>query len=160
MKNFLRFFLVISIGLVFFAPRSYAASEAACAIWICLPGGFEPSECGPAHSEFKRRIKKGQSPLPELSSCTTGPNGESVSGRYQLGYERWVPCEEGYVLREGRQAGSYRANKAACYLETCAPAEFSEDANRYCQSYAAIERPKPNYVKMWVSGEYLGQFFY
>ncbi len=56
-----------------------SASQDACAIWICLPGGF-PSECSGAYSEFKKRIKKGRDPLPRLSSCTTGPNGEKVDG--------------------------------------------------------------------------------
>lgn len=27
-------------------------------------------------------------------------------------------------------------------------------------SYQAVLRPKPNYVKMWVDGDYLGQYFY
>ena len=94
--------LIIVFTFVTYSPKSYAASEAACAIWICLPGGF-PQGCSAAYSEFKKRIKKGRDPLPRLSSCTTGPNGEKVDGHYQLGYERFEPCDEGYVLRERTQ---------------------------------------------------------
>ena len=132
-----------------------ASSQDSCAIWICLPGGF-PSGCGGAYSEFKKRIKKGRDPLPKLSSCTSGPNGEKIDGRYQLGYERFEPCNEGFVLREKRQV--YRATQGLCYRTQCAPQQYQE--NYRCENYQALIRPKPHYVKMWVNGEYLGQYFY
>lgn len=133
----------------------YPASQDACAIWICLPGGF-PSGCSGAYSEFKKRIKKGRDPLPRLSSCTTGPNGEKIDGHYQLGYERFEPCDEGYVLRERSQG--YRAIEGTCYRQFCAPSQFQDNSS--CQNYTAVLRPKPYYVKMWVNGDYLGQYFY
>ena len=155
------FFISLSIGFLGTKSKpAYAASEDACAIWICLPGGF-PSGCGDAYSEFKRRIKKRKSPLPSLSSCSTGPDGKGVNGRYELGYERYEECNEGYVLREiGIRVGSGNRNEGLCYLETCAPPEGSNNENRQCESYDAILRTKPSYVKMWVEGDYLGQFFY
>lgn len=140
---------------LFDGKTAKAASQDACAIWICLPGGF-PSGCGGAFSEFKKRIKKGRDPLPRLSSCTTGPNGETVDGHYQLGYERFEPCENGYVLRERRQG--YRATEGKCFRQFCAPSNFTENSS--CENYTAIIRPKPHYVKMWVNGDYLGQYFY
>lgn len=151
----MRFIPYIALAMVLIGSiqDSYAASEDACAIWICMPGGF-PQGCSGAYSEFKHRVKKGRPPLPELSSCTTGPNGEKVSGHYQLGYEHYEPCKEGYVLRESRQI-----NQAKCYVERCAPVKYRQD-NYYCENYQAILRPKPNYVKMWVDGDYLGQYFY
>ena len=148
--------ICISALLLFLPVKVQANSEDACAIWICLPGGF-PQGCGGAYSEFKHRIKKGRSPLPELSSCTTGPNGEKVSGHYQLGYERYEPCKDGYTLVEKRQ--SYHSNQAACYRSNCAPNEYRENDYR-CENYQATLRPKPNFVKMWVDGDYLGQYFY
>lgn len=148
--------IFLTLLLVFsFEKSSNAASQDACAIWICLPGGF-PQGCGSAYSEFKKRIKKGRDPLPQLSSCTTGPNGERVNGHYQLGYERFEPCNEGFVLRE-RQQG-YRVVEGACYRTQCAPSQFRE--NDHCENYQATLRPKPHYVKMWVNGDYLGQYFY
>lgn len=148
--------LLALLTLCLLSPSpGYSASQDACAIWICLPGGF-PSGCSGAYSEFKKRIKKGENPLPRLSSCTTGPNGETVDGHYQLGYERFEPCDEGYVLRERSQG--YRAIEGACYRRFCAPSQFQENSS--CQNYSAILRPKPYYVKMWVNGDYLGQYFY
>jgi len=156
MKWILGFLFVILLGAL---PTSNtrAASENACAIWICLPGGF-PSGCGGAYGEFRHRIKKGRPPLPPLSSCTTGPNGERVDGRYQLGFERFEPCDDSYVLREGRING-VGSIVGMCYLEVCAPAS-NNIRKEECQHYDAVRREKPHYVKMWVDGDYLGQYFY
>ena len=54
-------FITLALGALFVLNPSpgYSASQDACAIWICLPGGF-PSGCSGAYSEFKKRIKKGQ----------------------------------------------------------------------------------------------------
>ncbi len=153
----MKFFIMIVMAVLIISngKTALASSQDACAIWICLPGGF-PSGCGGAYSEFKKRIKKGRDPLPKLSSCTTGPNGETIDGHYQLGYERFEPCNEGFVLRE-RQQG-YRVTQGLCYRTGCAPQQYRE--NNRCESYQALIRPKPNFVKMWVDGEYLGQYFY
>lgn len=153
----MKFFIMIVMAVLIISngKMALASSQDACAIWICLPGGF-PSGCGGAYSEFKKRIKKGRDPLPKLSSCTTGPNGEKVDGHYQLGYERFEPCDEGYVLREKQQG--YRATQGLCYRTQCAPQQYQE--NDRCENYQAVIRPKPHFVKMWVNGEYLGQYFY
>ena len=152
------FVLMVMTMLLFSSSKTAtASSQDACAIWICLPGGF-PSGCGGAYSEFKKRIKKGRDPLPKLSSCTTGPNGEKIDGHYQLGYERFEPCDEGFVLRERLQG--YRASQGLCYRTQCAPQQYQENSYNRCENYQAVIRPKPNYVKMWVNGEYLGQYFY
>lgn len=150
--------LILMAGLLLIHSKvAMASSQDACAIWICLPGGF-PSGCSGAYSEFKKRIKKGRDPLPKLSSCTTGPNSERVDGHYQLGYERFEPCDDGYVLRERRQG--YRATQGVCYRSQCAPQQYQENYNYRCENYQAVIRPKPHYVKMWVDGAYLGQYFY
>jgi len=82
--NVIKFTILALLAVLFLNPSpGYSASQDACAIWICLPGGF-PSGCSGAYSEFQKRIKKGRDPLPRLSSCTTGPNGEKVDGHYQL----------------------------------------------------------------------------
>ncbi len=150
-------FTILALLAVFVLSPSpvYSANQDACAIWICLPGGF-PSGCSGAYSEFKKRIKKGKDPLPRLSSCTTGPNGEKVDGHYELGYEKFEPCDDGYVLRERSLA--YRAVEGACYKKFCAPPHFQDNSS--CESHAAVLRPQPYYVKLWVNGDYLGQYFY
>ena len=155
MLKMLVFIVASLICLTGFSKEIKAASQDACAIWLCLPAGFSPQECSGAYSEFRSRIKRGRPPLPDLSGCTTGPNSETVSGSYQLGIERFQPCEDGYVLRENEE----RNSEAMCYLERCAPEGFGGDDNS-CRSYQAALRPKPSYVKMWVGGQYLGQFFY
>ena len=155
----MRVFVLMVMTMLLFSPSktATASSQDACAIWICLPGGF-PSGCGGAYSEFKKRIKKGRDPLPKLSTCTTGPNGEKIDGHYQLGYERFEPCDDGYVLREKRQG--YRSSQGLCYRTQCAPQLYQANSYNRCENYQAVIRPKPQYVKMWVNGEYLGQYFY
>lgn len=154
-RLFLSLIIIMSVGLIS-VEQSHAESEADCAIWLCLPAGF-PSGCSAAYGAFRDRIKHGRHPLPALSSCSTGPNGETASGNYQLGRELFETCQTGYILREGFQFGSQQGR---CYLDRCAPEKYSSNDNRYCQSYDAIRRTKPSYVKMWVNSDYLGQFWY
>lgn len=138
--------------------QAKAASQDACAIWLCLPGGF-PSGCGGAHSEFKHRIKKGKPPLPDLSSCT---EDGKTSGNYQLGVEPFAPCKAGYTLKVYGSGGYGNWNRqAACYSNKCANrigTAFQGDWR--CDNYEATRRPKPRFIKMWIDGQYQGQFFY
>ena len=156
MKQILIVLIVTFVVLISGFSRGHAASEADCAIWICLPGGF-PSGCSAAYSAFRDRIKHRKPPLPDLSSCTTGPNGESVAGNYDLGRETFETCSGGYVLRENNRNG-FPMGK--CYLAQCAPERYLDANETYCQNYEAVRRTKQNYVKMWVNGDYLGQFWY
>lgn len=146
-------FVMLCVLTVLPLSPAKAASQDACAIWLCLPGGF-PTGCSGAYSEFRHRIKKRKPPLPNLSSCTV--DGKT-DGHYQLGYEVWKPCESGYVLRERKDEWQ---QEAKCYKQSCAPEDYRNDDDFYCESYDAIKRVKPHYVKMWVDGDYLGQFFY
>jgi len=156
MKCFLAFCLgVLSISLWNPLPAK-AASENDCAIWLCLPAGF-PSGCGGAYNAFKDRIKHGRAPLPNLLSCTTGPNGEGVDGKYQLGREPFELCDEGYVLREENNDDFM---SASCVATNCASSQWGGDEQSYCEHYDAIQRSKPRYIKMWVDGGYLCQYFY
>ncbi len=158
-KKFVLFAIVtILIASVMGAPPARAASEAECAIWLCLPGGF-PSGCSAAHSAFKKRIKKGKPPLPDLSSCTTGPDGKGTSGNYQMGYEMFEACKEGYVLKQNNNG---YMSTGTCEKTQCqhSPYGFGNWNNNVCDRYTAIRRSQPNYVKMWVEGKYIGQFWY
>lgn len=156
MGNILLIFAAIIIISVAVPMKTYAASEADCAIWLCLPGGF-PAGCSAAHSAFKNRVKKGRSPLPDLSSCTTGPNDQKSNGRYQLGYEYFEPCKEGYAL-EQQSTNSFYMMTGRCVLKQCSYGWGNQCVIQ--DGYTAIRRPSPSYVKMWVDGQYLGQFFY
>lgn len=152
MKRLLIFAFIFSLT----SFQAKAESEADCAIWICLPGGF-PSGCEAAYRAYKDRIKHDRAPLPKLSSCTTGPNGEKVDGRYELGYERYELCKAGFVLRNPADQG--RQGAALCVKGECRNM-WDGGGTRGCESYQAVTRQKQNYVKMWVDGDYLGQFFY
>lgn len=156
MKEILSILIVMIFISGVFPSRVYAASEADCAIWLCLPGGF-PTGCEAAHSAFKQRIKKGRAPLPDLSSCTVGPNGQRSNGKYQLGYEYFEPCREGYTLEQSNTNGA-NITFGRCVLKKCRYGWENQCLTK--DSYAAVRRPKPSYVKMWVDGQYLGQFFY
>lgn len=145
--------------LLFYSPVVKAESEASCAIWLCLPGGF-PTGCSDAHSEFKHRIKKGKSPLPALSSCTTGPDGHSTNGKYEIGLEYYMPCKEGFVIDKKMLRSS---NRGICNSTNplCTGYSTSKRARLLnCESYNATRRVNPRYVKMWIDGQSLGQFFY
>lgn len=152
-------FLTLLLALLCFSwsPRpAQAASEAECAIWICLPGGF-PSGCGAAYSAFRHRIKHRQSPLPPLAACTTGPDGIGTDGRYELGYEAYEACKEGYKLHQ--TAINRYSQQAMCYPNNCSPGQY-QPGRGICDGYAAIRRSQPSYIKIWVKGEYLGQYWY
>lgn len=152
--------LVIAFVFSLVSFSAKAESEADCAIWICLPGGF-PSGCEAAYREYKGRIKHGRPPLPKLSSCTTGPNGEKIDGQYELGYERYEFCKAGFFLKDSPDQDRY--GTALCVKNECRNGSIDGGGGGgigSCESYQAIKRQKQNYVKMWVNGDYLGQFFY
>lgn len=129
-----------------------AASEAACAIWLCLPAGF-PSGCSAAHSEFKHRIKKGRPPLPDFASCAVGGS----TGNYQMGYERLESCKDGYEERDTFfRHGVHHKN--AC-ISTACNTDWS-GTSKSCKYYVRELRAKPNYVKMWVDGDFIGQYWF
>jgi len=158
---FLSLFLVSN---VFVMKPVRAESEDSCAIWLCLPAGF-PQGCSGAYGEFMHRLKKRRPPLPDLSSCTTGPNGEKSSGRYELGYNEYYPCEDDFELkvRTDSEGGGWARcisdNHLSClYQEGLQIVHRDEDLCYYY--YMAKRRLKPNYVKMWVDGQYLGQYYW
>ncbi|KOE79463.1 conjugal transfer protein [Vibrio alginolyticus] len=104
-KKRLRF--VLSLGIIFptltLSPIAYAASDADCSIWLCLPTGF-PSGCGEAKNAFTDRIKHFKSPLPNFSSCllTGSPQGSTMT--YQENVAAKMP--DGHYL-DGRRCQHY-----------------------------------------------------
>jgi hypothetical protein len=140
-------------------PFAKAESEAACAIWLCLPGGF-PTGCAAAYSEFKHRLKKGKSPLPSLSSCTTGPNGNSSNGNYQMGVEYFFQCKEGFQYNKTPQGYSDDIMCIPTNSQCNVREKYRRGEKIDCTVYQAKRREQTHYIKMWVDGKYLGQFFY
>lgn len=138
---------------------AHAASEAECAIWLCLPAGFSVSECGAAHSAFKKRLRKGKPPLPPLASCVTGPDASTGNGRYEMGFELWEACRTGY--QPVNYLDPFQAERTrACVSEECPNMQPDVFGRFACEHYPAIQRAKPHFIKIWVDKEYQGQFFY
>lgn len=154
MRSFLSILFIAVVFVCLNPDRPQAASQAECAIWLCLPGGF-PSGCSAARSAFHHRIKHRRSPLPSLSSCTTGPDGVGTDGRYKLGHEAFEACKDGYSFKT---SSSYN-QEGICFPDGCDPGQIQAGRD-ICSGYAATRRAQPNYIKIWVEGEYLGQYWY
>src|SRR5699024_761104 len=90
-------FLLAAPALFGVFNPALAASQAECAIWLCLPSGFGPSECHAAHRAFLHRISPPhpKPALPPFSDCAmkgTGGNGDDLS--YKQGYAAYVPAQQ------------------------------------------------------------------
>lgn len=153
--------LVLGICISFFTfwvNPSLASSQDECAIWLCLPGGF-PNGCSAAYSAFKNRIKHGKSPLPDLSSCMSGPSGEKSRGRYEMGIEYYVPCKSGYELDQSKW-NAFRQAVCEPTSNWCNVREKYRREKVDCNPYNTEIRQQPHFVRMWVDDQYLGKFFY
>lgn len=120
-------------GIIFTISSSItmAASEDECAIWLCAPIGFAPSECAGAHSALIRRIHSLQSPLPSISSCGNGISGpENVTAHD--GRAAFIPSHE--ICLEYTEETVYTAYGPKIN-QTCVRTGYSEDSwikDRYC----------------------------
>ena len=105
---------VAAFAAALLAPPAQAASQDECAIWLCLPGGF-PSGCGSAQSAFKKRLKKGKSPLPDWGSCAVkDASAPPVDARASYGREPYFPCREGYRLVKAKRDRDVGVLPARC----------------------------------------------
>lgn len=141
-----------------FVPSAHAQSQDACAIWICLPGGF-PMGCAGAHSEFISRIRKGRSPLPNLASCTVG----GTTGDYAMGFERFEDCRPGYQARdveESRDRGDDTGGSRTCVNPASCRAQGRGDEEVCSDAYAAAPRAEPHWIDMVIDGEALPRQYY
>ena len=111
--------IAITVAAIGLPSQSYAVSEAECAIWLCLPGGF-PSGCGAAHSAFIDRIThkpKPKPPLPPFGACAV--DAENIN--YTWGFKQRFRCEDPESeLRSGTGGTSCRksANNEDGYVNT------------------------------------------
>lgn len=156
MRRSVLLMMVVIGGLSTWQGEARAESEAACSIWLCLPGGF-PSGCVAAYNEFKNRLEHGKPPLPDLGSCTTGSDGKATSGSYQMGVEEFAPCKKGFVLEERSQGQGFCMPTS---YQCSGSEKYRQEKKVDCTPYLATKRAKSRFIKMWVGGEYLGQFFY
>ena len=62
-----------------------------CGIWMCLPMGFPGAECNAPHREFHKRVAKGSSPLPSLSSCMDNQTASNSTLSSKEGIAAFIP---------------------------------------------------------------------
>jgi len=133
-----------------------------------MPAGF-PGGCGAAYSAFIKRVThtpKLRPPLPPLLSCTSG----KTQGSYQMGYERYDPCREGFTTRDlwDDDGGSshfqsrwHNPQSRQCVnLNNCYYTGGGDDRQRVCETYSAPSRQDPNYIDLNIDGKDYGRFWY
>ena len=153
--------------LPFVTQEAHAASEDECAIWICAPGGFAPSECGPARSAMISRVKDLKPPLPPLSACMVEapPRGggggccSTVSG--EGGIAAYIPehqvCEGWrWVTNERTECNSWRTEPER-YVKGVRCRTTNDDAAQKVPSGCTRTA---RYVEVYVDGELAGPTYY
>ncbi|MEH4429132.1 hypothetical protein POY29_25120 [Klebsiella pneumoniae] len=107
--NFRHMVMLIIVCILGGASQPVLAgpSQNECAIWLCMPAGFPGSDCKSPHKAMIKRIKKGKSPLPSLSSCMVDGSA-SVPGLPNSG-------SQNIKTNEGRAA--YYYNRYQCNRE-------------------------------------------
>lgn len=149
-----------------FTFSSYAASDAECSIWLCLPSGF-PSGCGEAKSAFIQRIKNRKSPLPSFSSCALPasalPPGTPISN---------MTAKHGIaaVMSYSRQCTQWEVNNNG--QTVCTKWEMKPDKvikGTSCRTYGnkdnKYRRPKGclgsvDWVETYMDGKQYGNTYY
>lgn len=150
MKKYLGLSLSIFLCGIFVAPVSVAqtSSDDECAIWLCLPSGFGEG-CGGAHSAFKKRLKKGKSPLPDWNSCSDENDPEPYIYRrtyYTVTNDGKRVTEasgsncpsDGYIRWEN---SSRRGVKAICTVMEKYVTTMNDDGSQYIHEEERWGRP-------------------
>lgn len=77
-----------------YSPPTFAASDTACAIWMCLPTGFGEG-CREPHREFRKRTRRGQPAMPPFQACMARPEGDTteITDHYEskTGVAAYIP---------------------------------------------------------------------
>lgn len=142
-----------------FVPIAYAASDAECAIWLCLPAGFPSSPsgvassmtCGDAKRAMIKRIKNRKSPLPSFGSCLApGHVNTSMSAKDGLG--TYVPP---YQVCE-RWAGGDQGN---CISWRTVPEQWVQGRPEIC-STERVRCQTLRWVDVFVDGEKAGGTYF
>ncbi len=141
------------------SQNAYAASEEECAIWICAPGGFAPSECSPPHRAMLDRVKDGKSPLPPLSDCMLEGRGTPSNVKGASGVAAYIP--------RAYQCASYVDvyNEPTCARYDTLPARHVR--GQPCIHHSDERGAEPwgctrtdYYVSILVDGEPMGPIYY
>ena len=98
--------LFVSLALLsaLLAPApARAVTFAECQAWLCLPGGFPPSECNAAKAAVTRRLAAFQPPLPPWSACAAAFGWDSAVMSYNQ--DNTDQCRAGDTLTNGTCRG-------------------------------------------------------
>ena len=162
--------LLLLVLVVSYTPETKAASQNECAIWLCLPTGF-PSGCSSAKSAFKKRIKKGKSPLPSLGSCIVSspiPIGDESEMSSQDGIAAYIPEHQECLLWKTRRVNS-RRDETYCAQEITVPTKVQRDTTCHISRNRDGETSKSTpafctqtirYVDVYVDGVPIGPTYY
>lgn len=151
--------------LPFVSQDAKAASEDECAIWLCAPAGFGPSECSPARSAMISRVRDFKPPLPPLSACMANPpsgaaggSSSDMSGNH--GVAAYIP--ERRVCRNW----GYRYRQSTCTRWGTLPERYVRGQRcRRANNDAGGMIPEgctrtARYVEVFVDGELAGNTYY
>ncbi len=157
-RNFRKFILGVLL-VVFLAPQVHAGSDDECAIWICLPAGFGPSECHSAYKAMVNRIKDFKPPLPDFFSCAVKSDDSSTMS-YDYSYAAYVPA--GKRCAEWFDAGEQTSTECLRYESW---------SDHYVKGTQCVNRkeedPYPpgctgttRYIDVFIDGEQAGETYY
>ena len=106
--------LALALALQALAPApARAVSLPECQAFLCMPGGFPPSECTPAKAAVLRRLAALQPALPSWSSCASQFGWDSANVSHTE--RRYDRCPRGGTLTIGRCRGINAAGCAFSY---------------------------------------------
>lgn len=145
----------IGMGAVGTPGKARAASDAECAIWICLPGGF-PGGCESAHSAMIARIKNLRPPLPPFSACSVDATSDGMT--FNWGMAAYLPerrvCSQSYYNSDSEQCTEW-TNLPETYVKGTA-CHTTPDGDRQPAGCVATYR----YGDVFSHGELMGQTYY
>ena len=116
-------FVSLALALQVLTPQpALAASFAECEAYLCLPGGFPPSECNAAHTAVLRRLAALQPSLPDWSECAGAFGWDAANLRARDRWHEWCPL--------GGTPDTYGISASTCSGTDAAGCSFSYAAQK------------------------------
>ena len=141
-----------------YTPPLLAASEADCAIWMCLPSGFGEG-CGDAKKAFKKRAKRHQPSMPPFPSCEVRPAGDTsvIRDKYTSkdGVAAYVPTRT-ICIRQGKNTCMETKTIDEHMVKDRRCARTSKDEPYYPKGCTQTFR----YAEVYLNGHLFGQTQY
>lgn len=162
MKALTLFTVLMAVTFLPVAPVK-AASEAECAIWLCLPAGFTTG-CGEAKRAFKKRLRKLKSPLPNFALCLVSGEhetaGEASTMDARHGIAAYIPPRK--VCTEH----AYRNDHWICVATEIKPSQIIK--NTWCSRTSKDDTHKTprhcsstiKYTDIYMDGQIYGETNY